>query len=54
MRRLFIAAFIMGLIPFLAHSQTNNFDYLDIFELEYAGDPQLSRMEEVWFDEHIY
>lgn len=33
---------LVGLLPFAAQAQTKNFDYLDIFELEYANDPQFS------------
>lgn len=33
---------LLVVLPSLAHAQKTNFDWLDVFELEYVGDPQFS------------
>lgn len=40
MRALFI--FAIMLLPFVAQAQKTNFDWMDVFELEYVTDPQIS------------
>lgn len=51
MRKSFLITIISILsLPLAAQAQKSNFDWLDVFELEYAGDPQFSPDE----DEIIY
>ncbi|MBT6035604.1 MAG: S9 family peptidase [Kordiimonadaceae bacterium] len=42
MKNLFILISMIMVLPTLANAQKTNFDWLDVFELEYANDPQFS------------
>lgn len=42
MKRLFILISMIMMLPFTAHAEKKNFDWMDVFELEYAGDPQFT------------
>ncbi len=39
---IFLSIFTMIMVPFAASAEKSNFDWLDVFELEIAGDPQFS------------
>ncbi|MDG1996224.1 MAG: S9 family peptidase [Emcibacteraceae bacterium] len=42
MKRLFVLISILVTLPGLAFAEKTNFDWLDVFELEYANDPQFT------------
>ncbi|MCC3859621.1 S9 family peptidase [Pseudemcibacter aquimaris] len=42
MKRLFILISMIMMMPFAANAQKKNFDWMDVFEIEYANDPQFT------------